>query len=179
MRPREPLSRLKLTRRQLLGLLVALSAWLPARILLAAVPTGGSPSAPQNLSALLDVLLPEDESPSASQLGVDARILAEASGNPNLMRLLDTGSTWLDRQARRQGAQAFHQLDEEHQIGIVKLAEAQPQPSLVQIYFRYVQDRAFNYYYAHPESWPSLGYVGPPQPRGFPDYDRPPRDLTS
>jgi hypothetical protein len=100
MRPFEPLSCVKLTRRQLLDLLVALSAWLPARMLLAAVPNGQSASSPQNLSAFLDVLLPEDESPSASQLAVDAQILAEAAGNSNVSRLLDTGSAWLDLQAK-------------------------------------------------------------------------------
>lgn len=179
MRPSDPLSRHQFTRRQLLELLVMLSAWLPSRMLLAAVPNGQSASSPQNLSAFLDVLLPEDESPSASQLGVDVQILAEAAGNPNVARLLDTGSAWLDLQARRRGAQAFHQLNEHGQIGIVQLAEAQPQPSLVRMYFRFVQDRAFKYYYSHPDSWPSLGYDGPPQPRGFPDYDQPPRGLPS
>jgi len=177
MRPREPLSRLKLTRRQLLDLLVALSVWVPLRILLAAVPSDHSASSPQNLRAFLDVLLPEDESPSASQLGVDAQILDEASEHPNVKGLLDTGSAWLDLQARRKRAQAFHQLDEQGKIDIVKLAESQPQPSLIRVYFRFVQDRAFKYYYSHPDSWASLGYDGPPQPRGFMDYDQPPRGL--
>jgi hypothetical protein len=30
-------------------------------------------------------------------------------------------------------------------------------------------------FYAHPRAWPALEYPGPPQPVGFPDHDRPPR----
>jgi hypothetical protein len=174
MRPVEPFSRLKLTRRQFLEFLLTMSAWLPAPVLLAAA-SGMSDELPQSFDAFLDVLIPEDESPSASQLGVAAAILADAQAEPGsgLGRLIETGITWLDMQARRQGIDAFYQLNEAQQIAIVSMAEQQRERSLARVFFLAVRYKTFHHYYANPRSWISLGYSGPPQPRGFANHDKP------
>ena len=65
MRPIETLTRLTFTRRELLRLLVPLSAWLPTPVLLAAAACQAK-HAPAAFGLFLDTILPEDESPSLS-----------------------------------------------------------------------------------------------------------------
>jgi hypothetical protein len=48
--------------------------------------------------------------------------------------------------------------------------------SLARRAFRRTRHEAFVHYYADARSWPAIGYGGPPQPDGFPDYAQPPRD---
>jgi hypothetical protein len=173
MRPIEPLSRLRLTRRQLLELLLPLAAWLPAPLLLAAASGDVAPGA-RSFAAFLDLLIPEDEvSPSASQAGVDAAILAAAQEDRQLARLVELGVGWLDAEARRDGAQAFHEIAEDRQLLVVSIAERQRRGSVPKVFFENMRHQAFGHYYANPRSWPGLGYAGPPQPEGFMDYQNP------
>ncbi len=41
--------------------------------------------------------------------------------------------------------------------------------------FARTREDAFAAFYGDPRAWPGIGYRGPPQPEGFPDYDRPPQ----
>ena len=165
----------KQKRRHFLRTLVLLGSFLPAKVLLA-LPVekqrqAGSLSA---LPAFLDTLIPEDISPSASQLNVGPDLIGRARQESGFERLLILGCTWLNEQSHKQGKQLFENLDEAARIAIVKTAEQSADRSLPRVFFKAVQYYAFEIYYAHPESWVSLGYIGPPQPVGFPDYAEPP-----
>ena len=94
--------------------------------------------------------------------------------NPDLDRLLVLGCAWLNEQAKKRGQQVFENLDETLRIAIVQLAEQSAERSLPRVFFNAVQHYAFGIYYAHPEAWASMGYNGPPQPVGFPDFAEPP-----
>jgi len=169
----EPLSRLRLTRRQLLELLLPMAAWLPAPMLLAAATGDVGPGA-RSFAAFLDLLIPEDDvSPSASQAGVDAAILADAQEDRQLARLVELGVRWLDAEARRDGAPAFHQMAEDRQLLVVSISERQRKGSVPRVFFENMRHQAFGHYYADPRSWGALGYDGPPQPKGFMDYAQP------
>ena len=173
MRPIEPLSPLKFTRRQLLQLLLPLAAWLPAPMLLAAA-TGDTKPAARSFAAFLDLLLPADEfSPAASEVGVDVALIEQARGDSQLGRLIELGVGWLDRQASRQGVTAFHELAEDRQLLLASIAERQRPGSLPRVFIENMRHHAFGHYYADPRSWGGLGYAGPPQPRGFMDYQQP------
>ena len=161
------------SRRELLRFLVSLSAFLPASMLLAAVPGKGPVPLPA-FGPFLDTLLPEDESPSASQLGLEAIILAGARRNPRLMQLIELGCAWLDRQAIQTGAIGFASLDEPGRIALVSKAEQSGPRSLPKGFFTAMHSLAFREYYAQPATWKSLGYSGPPQPAGFAGHDRAP-----
>ena len=166
----------KYRRRQFLRTLVLLGSFLPAKVLLA-LPIekqqqAGSLTA---LPAFLDTLIPEDISPSASQLNVGPDLINRARQESGFERLLILGCSWLNEQAQKQGHPLFENLDEASRIAIVKVAEQSADRSLPGAFFNAVQHYAFGIYYAHPETWVSLGFNGPPQPVGFPDYARPPR----
>ena len=165
----------KYKRRNFLQTLVLLGGFVPAKLLLA-LPIenqrqAGSLSA---LPAFLDTLIPEDISPSASQLNVGPDLIGRARRESDFERLLILGCTWLNEQSLKQGKQLFENLDEVSRIAIVKIAEQSADRSLPRVFFIAVRHYAFEIYYAHPETWVSLGYTGPPQPVGFPDYASPP-----
>jgi len=161
----------KYRRRHFLRTLILLGSFLPVKVLLA-LPLekqrqAGSLSA---LPAYLDTLLPEDISPSASQLNVGPDLISKVSQDSGFERLLILGCAWLNKQSHKHGQTLFENLDEASRISIVKVAEQSADRSLPRVFFAAVQHSAYGIYYAHPESWVSLGYTGPPQPKGFPDY---------
>jgi hypothetical protein len=162
-----------LGRREFLRLLAGMAAWLPAPMLLAAVP-GGKPEPPPAFGPYLDTLLPEEGSPSASQLGLDQSIIAGASGDPRLQRLVELGCAWLDQQARRRGAADFAGLEEAERIALVRIAERASGRTLPNAFFAHTIYLAYQEYYTNPAAWESLGFAGPPQPRGFMGHDRAP-----
>ncbi len=174
MRPFEIISKPGFTRRELLRLLVSLSAWLPAPLLLAAVNSKDKPALPPAFGPFLDTLLPADESPSATQLGVDTAILESTTSFRKLARLIELGCAWLDRQAGTRGFDGFAALDESLRIEIVTAAEKSANRSLPRVFFKTIHQTAFQHYYSDPRSWPALAYNGPPQPHGFPGHDQAP-----
>ncbi len=162
-------------RRHFLRTLVLLGSFLPLKMLLA-LPLekqrqAGSLDA---LPAFLDTLLPEDISPSSSQLNVAPDLIRKARQESGFERLIILGCAWLNEQAQKQGKQDFKSLDEAAQIAVVETAEQSAKRSLPRVFFFAVQYYAFGIYYSHPQTWVSLGYAGPPQPVGFPDYAEPP-----
>jgi len=131
------------------------------------------PSFDATLGAWLDTLIPADETPSATQLGVDRMMLAAARNDSDYRIVLDFGRKWLDAQARSRGATEFAALDVAGREAIAaRAAGAGEAPE----YYFYLSTReeAFAFYYAQPESWPGMGYRGPPQPLGHMDYARKP-----
>jgi|PlaIllAssembly_1097288.scaffolds.fasta_scaffold185183_2 hypothetical protein len=128
------------------------------------------------LSAYVDVLIPADETPGATALGVDKQLLAAAAGAPGHRRLLDAGLDWLNARSRARYARPFPELDERGREAIVGEAAAAGFGTLPRVFFERTRAAAFFHYYGRPESWRGMAhYRGPPQPLGFPDHTEPPR----
>ena len=166
-----------LSRRGFLRLLLALSALLPARLLLAApVDKATRRISVRALGPYLDTLIPEDSTPSATQLGVDKALIDLARKRPQVARLIGLGCAWLDAQASERGAEGFAALDAAGREAVVALAEQSPARSLPRAFFELTQRQAFSHYYAQPAAWNGLGFAGPPQPMGFLDFAEPPKE---
>lgn len=126
------------------------------------------------LPAFLDVLLPEDGSPSATQLGIDQQLYSHAAAIENYPWLLQLGCQWLDQQAFTAADVSFRQLSPETMDEIVRRAEMSPETSVQKLFFERVKSDTFTFYYGHPASWGAIGFSGPIQPLGFPDFSVPP-----
>ncbi len=154
--------------------------WLLARVIpaRAARPTPiPTPATGGTLGAWLDTLIPADATPSATQLGVDKLLLAAARDDRDYRVLLTFGRIWLDSEARKRGASDFAALDVDAREAVAARAEAARPGSAERRFFEITRQDAFTHYYHQPESWPGLGYAGPPQPLGYLDYTRPPARL--
>jgi hypothetical protein len=129
----------------------------------------------ETLADYLDTLMPDDElGPGATELGLLDPILDEAMANPDVQTFLEKGVRWLTEEARSQGAEDFTGLSEDGRNQLVAAAEAAKFDSLENEFFRATRYIVFRLYYMEPQAWPAIGYDGPPQPVGFPNYTAPP-----
>lgn len=128
------------------------------------------------LRAYVEVLIPADETPSGTALGVDKQLRVVAKGQRDYERLLDLGLAWLNRQARSNYGRNFPELDESGREAVVARAAAADYMTLPRVFFERTRADAFFHYYGRPESWRGMRhYRGPPQPLGFMDYTQAPR----
>lgn len=144
------------------------------------VPTTGALSAVfvsnkklLSLPHFLDTLIPEDITPSASQLGLHQTLIEHARNIENYTELLELGCDWLDRQAQSMFNHAFRDTTEQEAIAIVAVAEKSSNTTLQNLFFTRIKSDAFIFYYSHPTSWKTLGFNAPPQPLGYPDFTLP------
>lgn len=157
------------TRRALLQLLsTALLIQWPWRRLSAA------PDFSTTLTAFIDTLMPADDTPAASALGIDLALQARAENDRRYRSLLQNGCAWLDEIAQRAYGAGFSELPEHQRVRVLEFIEQLAPRSPARVFFRRLQADLFELYYSHPESWPGLGIDRPPQPHGYGDYDRPP-----
>jgi len=130
----------------------------------------------RSLPAFLDTLLPKYEtSPSASEIGVDLRLIQHANDIQNYPRLLELGCQWLDTRAKFNGAKSFWQASQTLRDQIVSQAEAEKSDSVPVLFFERIRSDAFNLFYSDSRSWTFLGISAAPQPIGYLDHSNPPR----
>ena len=126
----------------------------------------------RTLEAFLDTLIPDDETPGALQLGVAEKIKAKASEDNKYRLLIKKGCMWLNTMAGKLNSESFVSLREEERNAVLASALKRDAGSLQRTFLQQIRSDAFHYYYGHRGSWAQLGYYGPPQPNGFPDYYR-------
>lgn len=143
--------------------------WLQRRFL----DTGSEPVNESTLRAFLDTLLPADETPAASQLGIDGEIMAWLSRlSPGRHRRSARLLAALDQHALASTGQAFASLPGDRREPLLRrFLEQDPEQDRA---FHLLREAAFERYYARPESWPGLTEYHPPQPSGYPGYSHPP-----
>lgn len=166
---------MRFARRSFVLLALGLALWTRGA---AAAVIGGQRQRVYPLTALapfLDVLIPRDETGSATDFNVDRRLLSEAQSDPAHVQLLRAGCQWLDSEARGRGASGFAELDPAGQDVIVARLARMREGSPQRVFFETVRRDAFRAYYADPASWKPLGYTGPPQPAGYMDRNEAPR----
>lgn len=164
-----------LGRRSFVFLLAGLGFWAKNA---AAAVIGAPTGRPYPLTAFapyLDTLIPRDVTGSASDFGIDRKIIDHASKNKRHIRLLRAGCQWLDLEARKLKAEGFAALDTASQEVIVARAAEARERSLPRVFFNVTRDDALQRYYSDPRSWQTLGFAGPPQPAGFLDHAEAPQ----
>jgi hypothetical protein len=156
------------------SMITGLFGWLP---FVRAARQEANPSMEATFRVWLDILIPADETPSASQLGVDEALLEKGQADTEYREVLVRGVAWLDRQARERGSSDFLSLAEADRFTIASRAASAGTDTLEGIFFAITRADAFIDYYARPEGWRGLsGYHGPPQPLGYMDFYRSPGD---
>ena len=156
------------TRRQALALIsAALSgtiAWGGGMSALAADAATVVPDPDPTFNAFCDTLIPADElSPSASALGVPARILADAANSASLQRLIGFSTAWLDQAAGGDFAGA----DEGLRNDILEAMSQLPWEAPHRRFFDLMRDLAMGYFYSQPAALAGMATDQPPQPAGY------------
>lgn len=126
----------------------------------------------RNLPYFLDVLIPEDSTASASQLGIHERLISHARKIPNYPQLLELGCNWLNLQSEKSYQADFVRLTPQQRDHIVTVAAQSDNTALQSLFFTRLRQDAFAFYYANIASWDGLAITVPPQPLGYADFDR-------
>lgn len=130
------------------------------------------------IARIVDLLVPRDETPGALDLGVHQRVIDKLEGDRTLAKVYAEALLDLDRESRAKHGADFLKLDAAQQEGLLQSRSDAPLSTLGGYFFALLRGDTMRFYYARPEVWPSLGFDGPPQPRGFLDYSEPPRTRT-
>ncbi len=131
----------------------------------------------ETFAAYLDTLIPADDfTPSATQVGVPAKMLARLSMRPQPQQIVTAAGQWLNSQAVELAKKSFVELNAEQREKIVAQAERSQENSVPRIFFEMTRREAFVHYYADARSWKGIPDARAPQPLGFLDYASPPQE---
>lgn len=144
--------------------------WAPVEI----YAQGVNLDIPSMLRALLDILIPKDTTPSATELGVDRKILGKLERYKYYSVLVEKGCLWFEQQSMHIYKTPFLALQQAEQVKLMQQAEKSGLKDPQNNFFRALRQDAYTYYYSDPRSWEGLVYAGPPQPSGFPDFNQRP-----
>jgi hypothetical protein len=133
-----------------------------------------SSSEEQALTAYIDTLIPTDDTPGALDLGIHHKVSERARQNRYLRKRIKKGIIWLNKQAKNKYKEPFHNIATEQREQIVELSEKAPKRSAEFKFYLKIRNEAFHWYYADARTWKFLCYDGPPQPKGFMNYEHPP-----
>ncbi len=163
---------MRFTRRRMFSLLASLgllTRWLPG----AARPLGPAEIAHQRvtLMAYIDALIPRDVAPGAIDLDVHTRLFDKADDDARYAHMLGFGARWLDAEAQKHHERPFIDLTGTEKDAVVETAALAARQTPHHGFFRATRADVFDWYWSHAESWPAIGFNGPPQPRGFPDFE--------
>ena len=128
------------------------------------------------IAALVDTLVPDDETPGAIALGIDVEVLENIRAQEVYLEVAEEAIAWLDDQALNAHGVPFAALDEVARVALLQRAERSPRRSAQRQLFDNLADEVLRRYYANPAAWLQLGFAGPPQPAGFMAYREAPRD---
>jgi hypothetical protein len=158
------------------------------------------------VATLAALIVPTDEDPGATEAGVVDYIDELVAQSESKQATYEDGLAWLDELSRRKHDKDFVDLDLREQIGLLRsvyeVREMRRRPVSnflervdrkiekiwddafgfgigdVPYFFKEVREDVFYGYYANPISWRVVGYYGPPQPVGYPDYAEAPSAIN-
>lgn len=158
-----------------------------------------SPHEYVTVAAIAALIVPTDHNPGATEANVAGYIDRKVSRDAAERQRYANGVRWIDEASGKHFGrkQCFIDLSAEQRTEVLKATEAtldmrlRPVTSLwarawrkVQktyddlfglgagaAFFRFVREDTLAGFYTNPISWNMLGYIGPPQPRGYPHYE--------
>ena len=123
------------------------------------------------LLALVDTLLPADDSPGALDLGVDKQVIKVLAAEAHLTDLARAGLQWFEAAA----SEPFAQLPLPARSELVARAAGADRTKVERAFVDQLRHLTIGFYLAHPESLRGLAYAGPPMPAGYADQATAPR----
>jgi gluconate 2-dehydrogenase subunit 3-like protein len=122
----------------------------------------------RTMAAVVDLMVPGSDLPSASQLALHTRVMAM----PELEPMIANGVSLLDKQAAAQGGANFLALGDAGRLSAADAAFAASEDA--RRFLLALRFHLMTAYYSDPVVKAAFAYTGPPQPDGFADFqDRP------
>jgi hypothetical protein len=122
------------------------------------------------LAAVVDTIVPADEfGPAASQTGAVEALWAQLEGTPVEQLRLRLVLGWLNLRA----GGSFAAAGEAERTALLHAMAEKPAGDPRRRVYEWVRTRTLRHYYGSAARARALGFVGPPQPRGYPDAASP------
>jgi hypothetical protein len=145
-----------------------------------------SPDQAAVIEEVTSLIIPSDESPGAREAGVVYEIDRSISQNQNLKNRYARGIEALDFMAKQLGGKdSFLDLNQDEMTEILNMAYASKSLSrrggfLIQngrmlpgiLLVNHLIPKTIEIFYTSEVGWKAVGYHGPPQWKGNPDYDK-------
>ncbi|MDA2918637.1 gluconate 2-dehydrogenase subunit 3 family protein [Desulfobacterota bacterium AH_259_B03_O07] len=137
------------------------------------------------IEEVISLIIPTDGGPGAREAGVVFELDNIVSGSDYLQEIYTGGIDWLGYMARElYKKNSFLDLTQDEKIEILniadhtkfftakgdKLATAYGNIPIAIIFFSNIKDKTIDLFYSGELGWRVVGYHGPPQWSGFPDY---------
>jgi len=130
------------------------------------------------MRALVDTIVPADESPGALTLGVDTMLFSRIRTNSNYLQLIADTIATLDALAVEQADLAFSKLELSQRTSLVaRVLSSRKQFPEAGRQINALRAQILTEFYASELAFTMLDYH-PPSQGGYPDYARPPIDET-
>jgi len=154
------------------------------------------------VATLAALIVPTDDDPGDTETGVADYIDTLIARSEKKQTIYTKGLKWLDEfsLARYGSSKDYLNLSLKEQIDLLRLIDEtqsmyyrsvsdfwqRVDRKIDQIwsdmfgvgrnskFFKIIRQDVLNGYYSHPASWKGVGYFGPPQPNGYPDFASPP-----
>ena len=146
------------------------------------------------------IIVPADEHPGANEAVIVDDLDRLIADSKEKQAIYKKGLKWLDKISREQYGNGFLKLELDKQISLLRrIDEAatmrnRPVTGFLERvdrkadeiwddlfgigansdFFRIIHKDVLVAYFSHPISWNVVGYYGPPQPVGYPDFSEPP-----
>lgn len=129
-----------------------------------------SHQASHTLSYIIDVIIPRDATPSASDLQLHEHLFDLGNNIPNYTNLLMAGTQWIEQSAQLSFNTSFRKASNRQQHRLIEAAFSQAPRSLANVFINRVRNDVMALYYEHPSAWQELPINGPIQPLGYPEH---------
>jgi hypothetical protein len=152
------------------------------------------------VAALAALIVPADEGPGAVEAGAAGYIDRMVFESEKKQKEYAEGLEWIEETSQKQYGKNFLDLTVKEQIDLlIAIDEAETKinrrvSKLIDRinrkidelwsdvfgvgnsngFFKIIRTDVFYGYYSNPISWKVVGFYGPPQPAGYPDYSKPP-----
>ncbi len=129
---------------------------------------------------LTSLIIPSNDTPGAREAGVAFELDRIASNRPNLKKLYSFGIKWMDYMAKDlYGKDKFLDLTTDEKTEILDIADPYKSEQYKNIkniqtlrnFFGTLIQQTKYVFYTSETGWQAVGYHGPPQWAGNPDYD--------
>lgn len=134
----------------------------------------------------LSLIIPTDEDPGAKEAGVVFKLDGIVASSDKLKELYTKGIEWLDYMAERVfERESFLDLNHNEKVKILKIADSSGLSYIYKVFlflryrgtrtargfFKTLKQQTIEVFYTSEMGWKVVGYDGPPQWSGNPDYN--------
>lgn len=111
--------------------------------------------------------------PGSRELGIHNALMKYYSENPGIAGFIDSGLWKIESLSKNKFEIPFQEITDKKKLQM--LFDHLKKSNNSRNFFNKFREKLYEFYFLHPKILNKLNYDGPPQPKGFMDYNKPPK----